>query len=74
MGIPDATGQVQPLYPWLNKAIILAILFGYCSVIMVTLMGQSRIFLSMSHDGLLPPFFSRISPRFHHPHAPATCS
>lgn len=67
MGIPDATGQVQPLYPWLNKAIILAILFGYCSVIMVTLMGQSRIFLSMSHDGLLPPFFSRISPRFHTP-------
>lgn len=67
MGIPHATGQVQPLYPWLNKAIILAILFGYCSVIMVTLMGQSRIFLSMSHDGLLPPFFSRISPRFHTP-------
>ena len=50
-----------------DKAIILAILFGYCSVIMVTLLGQSRVFLSMSHDGLLPPFFSRINERFRTP-------
>ena len=61
MGTADASGVIQPAYPWLNKAIILAILFGYCSVIMVTLLGQSRVFLSMSHDGLLPPFFSRIN-------------
>ena len=59
MGHPDAAGVIQPAYPWLNKAIILAILFGYCSVIMVTLLGQSRVFLSMSRDGLLPPFFSK---------------
>ena len=52
---------------WLNKAIVLAILFGYCSVIMVTLLRQSRVFLSMSHDGLLPPFFSRINERFRTP-------
>ena len=56
MGTIDASGAIQPAYPWLNKAIVLAILFGYCSVIMVTLLGQSRVFLSMSHDGLLPPF------------------
>lgn len=61
MGIADASGIIQPAYPWMNKAIILAILFGYCSVIMVTLMGQSRVFLSMSHDGLLPKFFSQIN-------------
>ena len=67
MGTPDATGIIQPAYPWLNKAIILAILFGYCSVIMVTLLGQSRVFLSMSHDGLLPPFFSRINEKFRTP-------
>lgn len=67
MGHPDVNGVIQPMYPWLNKGIILAILFGYSSVIMVTLMGQSRIFLSMSHDGLLPPFFSRINERFHTP-------
>lgn len=61
MGTADAAGIITPAYPWLNKAIILAILFGYCSVIMVTLMGQSRVFLSMSHDGLLPKFFSKIN-------------
>ena len=67
MGTPDASGIIQPAYPWLNKAIILAILFGYCSVIIVTLLGQSRVFLSMSRDGLLPPFFSRINERFRTP-------
>ena len=67
MGTPDAAGVIQPAFPWLNKAIILAILFGYCSVIMVTLLGQSRVFLSMSHDGLLPPFFSRIHEKYRTP-------
>ena len=67
MGTPDAAGVIQPAFPWLNKAIILAILFGYCSVIMVTLLGQSRVFLSMSHDGLLPSFFSRIHEKYRTP-------
>ena len=67
MGVPDASGVIQPAYPWLNKAIILAILLGYCSVIMVTLLAQSRVFLSMSRDGLLPPFFSKINERFRTP-------
>lgn len=67
MGHVNAAGDFVPLYPWLNKAIILAILFGYCSVILVTLMGQSRVFLSMSRDGLLPPFFSKIHSRFRTP-------
>ncbi len=67
MGHANEAGIIQPAYPWLNKAIILAILFGYCSVIMVTLLGQSRVFLSMSHDGLLPPFFSHINEKFRTP-------
>ena len=67
MGHADAAGVIQPDYPWLNKAIVLAILFGYCSVIMVTLLGQSRVFLSMSRDGLLPPFFSHINEKFRTP-------
>ena len=65
--LSETTGIIQPAYPWLNKAIILAILFGYCSVIMVTLLGQSRVFLSMSHDGLLPAFFSRINDKYRTP-------
>lgn len=69
MGGTDAAGNVQPAYPWLNSAITLAILFGYCSVILVQLMAQSRIFFSMSHDGLLPPFFGRVHKRYQTPAA-----
>lgn len=67
MGAAAADGTVAPDFPWLNKAVMLAILLGYCSVIMVLLMAQSRIFLSMSHDGLLPPAFRKIHPRFRTP-------
>lgn len=67
MGHADAAGVIHPDYPWLNRAIVLAILFGYCSVIMVTLLGQSRVFLSMSRDGLLPPFFSKIHEKYRTP-------
>lgn len=67
MGHPDAGGQIHPDYPWLNRAIVVAILLGYCSVIMVTLLGQSRVFLSMSRDGLLPPLFSHINEKYRTP-------
>jgi len=60
--LPD--GTIQPAYPWLNKAIVLAILAGYSSVILVMLLGQSRIFYSMSRDGLLPKFFSEVHPKY----------
>jgi APA family basic amino acid/polyamine antiporter len=69
IGHTSADGTLVPDFPWLNKAVVLAILVGYCSVIMVLLMAQSRIFLSMSHDGLLPPLFSRIHRRFRTPAA-----
>ncbi|MBO5699638.1 MAG: amino acid permease [Bacteroidaceae bacterium] len=61
MGEVGPNGVVQPAYPWLNRAVTLAILFGYCSVILMLLIGQSRIFMSMSRDGLLPGFFCKIN-------------
>ena len=63
MGTADAAGVIQPDYPWLNRAILVAILAGYSSVILVMLMGQSRVFFSMSKDGLIPKIFSSVNPR-----------
>jgi APA family basic amino acid/polyamine antiporter len=63
MGTADAAGVIHPDYPWLNRAIILAILGGYASVILVMLMGQSRVFYSMSKDGLIPKIFSSVNPK-----------
>jgi APA family basic amino acid/polyamine antiporter len=67
MGTTNAAGVLTPAYPWLNKAIIIAILAGYSSVILVMLMGQSRVFFSMSKDGLLPPVFSHVHSKFSTP-------
>lgn len=67
MGAPGPDGVIVPAYPWLGRGIILAILLGYASVIMVMMMGQSRVFFSMSKDGLLPGMFSRLHRRYHTP-------
>ena len=63
MGTANAAGIITPDYPWLNRAIVVAILFGYSSVILVMLMGQSRVFFSMSKDGLIPRIFSAVNPK-----------
>jgi APA family basic amino acid/polyamine antiporter len=63
MGAINAAGVIQPDYPWLNRAILVAILAGYASVILVMLMGQSRVFFSMSKDGLIPRIFSSVNPK-----------
>jgi basic amino acid/polyamine antiporter, APA family len=63
MGTADASGVIKPDYPWLNRAIVVAILAGYASVILVMLMGQSRVFFSMSKDGLIPKIFSTVNPK-----------
>ncbi len=59
----NAAGVIQPDYPWLNRAIVVAILAGYASVILVMLMGQTRVFFSMSKDGLIPKIFSKVNPK-----------
>ena len=64
---PVAVAVDQTPYQWLKTAIKLAIIAGYTSVILVMLLGQSRVFYSMSRDGLLPKLFSDIHPRFRTP-------
>lgn len=65
---PVAIAIDKTPYQWLGQAIIIMILFGYTSVIVVDLMSQSRVFFSMSRDGLLPKIFSEIHPRFQTPY------
>jgi APA family basic amino acid/polyamine antiporter len=53
---------------WLRPIIKIAAIAGISSVILVMLMGQPRIFFTMSKDGLLPPVFSKVHPRFQTPY------
>jgi APA family basic amino acid/polyamine antiporter len=52
---------------WMGKLIKLGAIAGLSSVILVMLLGQSRVFYSMARDGLLPPFVSQVHPRFRTP-------
>jgi basic amino acid/polyamine antiporter, APA family len=58
----------MPGYGWLATAVTVAILAGFSSVILVMLLGQSRVFFSMANDGLLPKLFSQIHPKFRTPY------
>lgn len=60
---PVATAFAKTGYHFLNTALIVTIIAGYTSVILVMLLGQSRVFYSMSKDGLLPKLFSDLSKR-----------
>jgi len=52
---------------WMASIIKLGAIAGLSSVILVMMLGQTRVFWSMSRDGLLPPFVSRVHPRFKTP-------
>ena len=55
-------------YEWLSRSVTVAILAGFSSVILVMLLGQSRVFYSMSRDGLVPKVFSEVHPTFRTPY------
>jgi basic amino acid/polyamine antiporter, APA family len=55
-------------YGWLAKLVTVAILAGFSSVILVMLLGQSRVFYSMSKDGLLPKVFSAVHTKYKTPY------
>ncbi len=55
-------------YNWLANAVTVAILAGFSSVILVMLMGQSRIFYTMAKDGLIPKVFSELHPKYKTPY------
>ena len=54
-------------YSSMGTLVVLGVLAGYTSVILVMLLGQSRVFFSMSRDGLLPAVFSAVHPKFRTP-------
>jgi APA family basic amino acid/polyamine antiporter len=63
-----AIQKYMPGFGWLATLITVAILAGFSSVILVMLLGQSRVFFSMSNDGLLPRIFSDLHPEYRTPY------
>ncbi len=63
-----AITKYMPGFAWLSNFVTIAILAGFSSVILVMLLGQSRVFYSMSRDGLVPKVFSDVHPKFKTPH------
>ena len=63
-----AAQHYMPGFGWLATAITVAILLGFSSVILVMLLGQSRVFYTMASDGLLPKLFSEVHPKFRTPY------
>ncbi len=66
--VSAAITTFMPGYGWLSNFVTVAILAGFSSVILVMLLGQSRVFFSMSRDGLVPPVFSELHPKYKTPY------
>jgi APA family basic amino acid/polyamine antiporter len=66
--VANAITSAMPGFEWLAQFVTVAILAGFSSVILVMLLGQSRVFYSMGKDGLLPKSFSDIHPKYKTPY------
>ncbi len=62
-----AINAAGPQLAWLGVLVNIGAVVGLASVVLVLLLGQSRIFYAMSRDGLIPPVYSRIHPQFRTP-------
>lgn len=71
LGVPDPLGvavdALGPHFVWLRYVIKVSIIVGLSSVVLVMLMGQTRIFYTMALDGLLPKIFGKTHPKFKTP-------
>lgn len=57
-----------PSLTWLLPIVDLAAVIGLGSVVLIVMLAQPRVLMAMGRDGLVPPVFARVHPRFHTPH------
>ena len=67
-GAPVNTAIGQTPFPWLKSLVTLGVIAGFSTVILVLLLGQSRVFYTMSQDRLLPGLFSKVHPTWKTPY------
>ena len=60
--------DAHPELKWLGGLVKLGAIVGMTSVVLMSLLGQPRIFLAMSEDGLLPPAMRKVHPKYRTPH------
>ncbi|HVN41814.1 MAG TPA: amino acid permease [Steroidobacteraceae bacterium] len=60
--------DAHPELVWLGLPVKIGAIIGMTSVILMSLLGQPRIFLAMSRDGLLPPAMQSVHPKYRTPH------
>jgi APA family basic amino acid/polyamine antiporter len=71
LGTPKPVATALEAYPdlqWLKLLVEIGAIAGLSSVILVMMIGQTRVFYAMSHDGLIGKMFGRVHPRFHTPY------
>ena len=70
LGVPDpiAVAVNAMDLPWFATVVKIGAIAGLSSVMLATTYGQTRVFYTMSRDGLLPPLFSKVHPQFHTPY------